>query len=577
MRACAAIALLTLNALVATRPASAQDNYELTADSRPQPGVPEGTLHGPFKWESKIFPGTVREYGIYVPAQYTDDKPACVLVVQDGINRAKGWKLPTVMDNLIHRGEMPVTIGIFVSPGVVPAANDQAQPRFNRSFEYDALGDRYARFLLEEILPKVEEDYNLSHDPNDRAIAGASSGAICAFTVAWERPDQFRRVLSTIGTYVGLRGGDVYPTLIRKYEPKPIRVFLQDGSNDLNIYAGDWWTANNSMLSALKFSGYDVHHVWGDGGHNGKHSTAIMPEALRWLWRDYPEPIRAGTPPNRRTDLLIPGEDWELVSEGHRFTEGPAVDADGNLYFTDIPNNCIHKVDADGQVSLFVEDSPGVNGLMFGPDGKLYACQNGRKRIVRYDRNGNEEVVVEDAPCNDLVILHNGTGYYTDPGNKKVWYFNTDGEKRLVDEGIERPNGVIVTTDQTFLIVADTSGRFTYSFQIQPDGSLTHKQEYGWLHIDDRQLQSGADGMTVDTEGRTYVTTRVGLQVLDQPGRVHLILDKPQSAWLSNVVFGGPDLQTLYVTCGDKVYRRRVKATGVVPSRAPLTPPKPRL
>lgn len=556
--------------------ARAEESYELSADSMPQPGVPQGKIVGPIEWKSKIYPGTVREYAVYVPAQYDPEKPACVLVVQDGLRRAEGWKLPTVLANLIHKKEVPVTIGIFISPGVVPAPNENAQPRFNRSFEYDAMGDRYARFLIEEMLPEVGKQYNLSDDPNDRAIAGASSGAICAFTVAWERPDAFRRVLSTIGTFVSLRGGNEYPALVRKFEPKPIRVFLQDGSNDLNLYGGSWWIANQQMLSALQFSGYDVKHVWGEGGHNGKHSTAIMPDALRWLWRDYPEPIRPGIAPNRRTDLVIPGEEWQLVSEGHKFTEGPAVNAEGEVFFTDIPNGRIHRVDASGKVSVFADHSPGVNGLMFGPDGKLYACQNGNKRIVRYDENGNAETFVEDAPSNDIVTLPFGS-YYTDPTNKKVWFIDKSGKRKLVDEGIEFPNGIVTSPDQTLLLVSDTRGRFTYSYQIQPDGSLAHKQRYGHVHVPDDRRDSGADGMTVDTEGRVYVTTRMGLQVFDQLGRCHLILAKPQRAWLSNVVFAGPDFDTLYVTCGDKVFRRKVKATGVVTWQPPVTAPRPRL
>ncbi|MCA9080907.1 MAG: gluconolactonase, partial [Planctomycetaceae bacterium] len=354
--------------------AQGANEYPLTEDSKPQAGVPQGEVKGPFTWHSKIYPGTVREYHLYIPAQYDAAKPHCVFVLQDGIGRAKGWHIPTVLDNLIHKGEVPPQIGIFVNHGQVPAGNEVAQPRFNRSYEYDALGDRYAQFLLEEILPEVAKDYNLSTDPNDRAIGGASSGAICAFNVAWERPNEFRRVYSTIGTYVGLRGADVFPILIRKYENKPIRVFLQDGSNDLNIYAGDWFLANQSMLSALQYSGYDVAHAWGDGGHDGKQSAAITPDALRFLWKDYPAPITPGHPPKRRVDLLIPGESWQLVAEGFKFTEGPAVNAQGDLYFTDIPNGRIHKLEADGSVSVFAEDSPGVNGLQFGPDGKLYAC-----------------------------------------------------------------------------------------------------------------------------------------------------------------------------------------------------------
>ncbi|MEO6724940.1 MAG: alpha/beta hydrolase-fold protein, partial [Blastocatellia bacterium] len=244
-----------------------QENYPVHPDSQVQPDVPKGEVMK-FTFEnSKIFPGTWREYWVYVPAQYTPDKPACVYVNQDGIQ----WGAPVVFDNLIHKKEMPVTIGVFVMHGKVRAVNaDAALDRFNRSYEYDGLGDSYARFILEEILPDVETKktadgraIRLSKSGNDRAIGGSSSGAIAAFTAAWERPDAFSRVFSTIGTYVGLRGGQNYSTVIRKYEPKPIRVFLQDGSNDQNIYGGDWWMANQAMERSLVFSGYEVSHVWG--------------------------------------------------------------------------------------------------------------------------------------------------------------------------------------------------------------------------------------------------------------------------------------------------------------------------
>src|SRR5687768_14014857 len=192
---------------------------------------------------------------------------------------------------------MPVVIGVFIAPGRVKALDAKTGlDRFNRSFEYDGLGDNYARFLLEELLPEVEtlktadgRAIKLSKEGNDRCIAGSSSGAIAAFTAAWERPDAFRRVFSAIGTYVGLRGGHVYPTLIRKVEPKPIRIFLQDGENDNNIYGGDWWMANQEMQRSLGFAGYEVKHQWGRGGHNAQDATKLFPDAVRWLWQGWPE------------------------------------------------------------------------------------------------------------------------------------------------------------------------------------------------------------------------------------------------------------------------------------------------
>ncbi|MEY4566109.1 MAG: Gluconolactonase precursor [Planctomycetota bacterium] len=568
--------LLLLLCLISSGLVWGQESYPDHPDSLPKEGVPKGEVRGPFPFESKIFPGTKRSYWVYVPAQYKPEKPACLFVTQDGLGMANSWRLPTVMDNLIHSGEMPVTIGLFIDHGIVPAPNENAQPRFNRSYEYDSLGDRYARFLIEEMIPEVKKSYSISDDPSDRAIGGASSGAICAFTVAWERPDQFRRVLSTIGTYVGLRGGDVYPTLIRKYESKPIRVFLQDGNKDLNIYAGDWWTANLDMLSSLKFAGYEVEHVWGEGGHNGKHGAAIMPDALRWLWKGWPAKVEVQTGTKRQLDLTIPGEGWKLVSEGHRFTEGPSVNAAGEVFFSDGGQGKIFKVGLDGKVSVFVENSQGINGLMFGPDGKLYGCQSGKKMIVRFDASGKEEKVCENTTCNDICVMRNGL-YYTDPDNKKIWFSDFNGQRKVVDEGIAYSNGLAASPDQTLLNVADTKGKFLYSFQIQPDGGLAYKQTYGYLHQPDDATDSGADGLAMDKEGRLYVATRMGVQVMDQLGRCNIILEKPQPGWLANVEFGGPEMNVLYATAGDKVFSRKLNTRGVVPWQDPVKPPKPGL
>ena len=572
--------LILLMVFLTVLPLRASDDYTLGADSQSQEGVPRGEVTQ-YAWTSKIFPGTVRDYWVYVPKQYDPAKPACVMVFQDGggyVNEKGSWRVPIVFDNLIHKKEMPVTVGIFINPGVVPATSDNALPRFDRSFEYDGLGDQYARFLLEEMLPEVGKKYNLAKDGNSRAIAGASSGAICAFTVAWERPEEFSRVFSTIGTYVGLRGGNNYPTLIRQTEPKPIRVFLQDGSNDINGYGGNWFLANQEMLSALQFAGYDVKHEWGDGGHTNKHGGAILPDALRWLWRDYAAPIRPANPSQQPVmNVLLPGEGWQVIGQGYKFTEGPAANSQGEVFFTDIPANRIHKIGLDGKVTVFKENAGGANGLMFGPDGRLYACQNGKKRIVAYDTDGKESVIAEEIESNDLAVTHQGEIYVTDPAGKQVWFINAKGEKRVVDSGMARPNGVVLSPDQTLLFVADTAGQFVYSFQIRPDGSLTHKQPYFRLHLADGATQSGADGMTVDSQGNVYVSTQLGLQFCDPAGRVNGIITKPQRAWLSNAVFGGPQLDELYVTCNDKVYKRKTRAKGVLSSQAPFKPPGPRL
>jgi enterochelin esterase-like enzyme len=284
--------ILAASLLAIAAPLRAADDYKHGADSERREGVPQGKVEK-YHWKSQVFPGTERDYWVYVPAQYQADKPACVMVFQDGeayVKEQGDFRTPIVFDNLIHKAEMPVTIGIFINPGVIPAAKPGEGPRKNRSFEYDTLSDQYARFLLEEILPEVGKQYRITTDPEGRAICGISSGGICAFTVAWERPDAFRKVLSHVGSFTNIRGGHVYPALIRKTEPKPIKVFLQDGSGDLDNLHGNWPLANQEMAAALKFAKYDYQFVYGDGGHNGKHGGAILPDSLRWLWKDYHAP-----------------------------------------------------------------------------------------------------------------------------------------------------------------------------------------------------------------------------------------------------------------------------------------------
>ncbi len=280
--------LLPLIALATA--AFAADDYKLGPESQPQPDIPKGEVTKRTFSASSVYPGTVRDYWVYVPKQYDPAKPANLMVFQDGGNYQKPdgqFRVPIVFDNLIAKGEMPVTIGVFVNPGTIPANEAGAKARSNRSFEYDSLGDTYARFLIDELLPEATKGLNINPDPNAWAIGGISSGAICAFTVAWERPDKFRKVMSHIGSFTNIRGGHVYPGLIRKTkrQPKPLRVFLQEGSNDLNNLHGNWPLANQDMAAALKFAGYDYQFVMGDGGHSGKHGGAILPETLRWLWR----------------------------------------------------------------------------------------------------------------------------------------------------------------------------------------------------------------------------------------------------------------------------------------------------
>lgn len=267
-----------------------------TKDSQRQEGVPVGKVMR-HEYRSKIFEGTLRQYYLYIPNQYKASEPAAVMVFQDGhayVDETGQGRATIALDNLIHRGEIPVTIGIFVNPGIFDKKIEGRQDwstgkknrTSNRSLEYDSLNDTYARMLETELLPEVTKKFNLTTNPDQRVICGASSGGICAFTVAWQRPDLFRKVISHIGSFTNIRGGHAYPALIRKQDKRPIRVWLQDGRKDLDNAHGNWWLSNQQMAKALAFAKYDYKFVATDGGHSIQEGGQLLPEALRWIWRE---------------------------------------------------------------------------------------------------------------------------------------------------------------------------------------------------------------------------------------------------------------------------------------------------
>jgi len=310
---------LSLTTLIFAAPTD--DVYLLGPDAQVHANVPHGKILGPLTLASAVFTNTTRHYWIYVPAQYQPANAACLMIFQDGhafLNTNGDYRVPNVFDNLIYRREMPVTIGVFINPGHTPDQQESSSTNWGdgingRATEYNELNDNYAKLIVNELLPALEKDFNLSKNPDDRAIGGASSGAICAFTVAWRRPDQFHKVLSTIGSFTNIRGGHVYPDLIRQSERKPIRIFLQDGLNDnrgtrrgTKTYdpTWDWHAQNLKMAAALTEKGYDVNYCWGIGTHSNKQGGAMLPEMLRWLWRDYPRPDDPHDDTNRK--LFVP-------------------------------------------------------------------------------------------------------------------------------------------------------------------------------------------------------------------------------------------------------------------------------
>ena len=501
------------------------------------------------------------------------------MVFQDGHayeDEKGGQRVPIVFDNLIQRGEMPVTIAIFLNPGHRGDFPKDKWGANNRSFEYDSLGDQYTRFICDEILPHFAKEYNLTTDPNLRAICGMSSGAICAFTVAWERPDMFRKVLSQIGSFTNIRGGDAYPGLIRKTERKPIRVFLQDGSNDLNNVHGDWPLANQQMASALRFSGYDVRFELGDGGHNGKHGGAILPDALRWLWRPEMEPPMPLTKDNLAGDealskIMPPAGGWELVGEGYGFTDAACGDAEGNFYFSDMPNTTIWRVPVNGPPEKWLEHGPKISGLKFGPDGRLYAAaqsaEGAKPRIIAIDPATKAvSELANDVKPNDLVVTKAGWIYYTDTGAGQVLMFPISAKglaPRPAAGGIKGPNGISLSPDQKYLTVSEYGGTNVWHYYIGDDGRLVSGERYMTLRAPVGKPASGGDGMTTDAEGRYYVTSYAGIQMFDKGGRMGGVIAPPNSKSCVSVAFGGAGKEWLYVCNSQQVWRRHLLTHGL--------------
>ena len=557
----------------------AVDDYKLGPDSQRHDGVPQGKVTA-FMWtNSTVFPGTFREGWVYVPAQYDGSKPAAVMIFQDGhaySDEKGGPRVPVVFDNLIARGEMPVTIGIFLNPGHKGEIPKDKWGASNRSFEYDSLGNQYSRFLCDEILPYFAKQYNLTTDPEMRAVCGMSSGAICAFTVAWERPDMFRKVLSQIGSFTNIRGGHAYPALIRKTERKPIRVFLQDGSNDLNNLHGDWPLANQEMSSALRFSGYDVRFEFGDGGHNGKHGGSILPDSLRWLWRPVTPPPNPETKGNLGGDealskVLPNAGTWELVGENYGFTDAACGDANGNFYFSDLPNAVVWRVPVDGPPEKWLETGPKISGLKIGPDGKFYAVtqpsDKDKPKVISIDPQTKAIIeIANDVKPNDLAVSKAGWIYFTDTGAGEVQMVPITakgfGRPRPAAGGIKAPNGIALSPENDFLAVSEYRGTNVWHYYVRDDGTVMGGERYMTLRTPVGKTDSGGDGMTTDAEGRYYVTSHEGIQMFDRTGRMGGVIAAPNSNGCVSVAFAGPKREWLYVCNAKQVWRRKTLTHG---------------
>jgi gluconolactonase len=587
----ATLLLLMLPLLVLAEP-----EFSLTEDSKPHPEVSKGELikDNYTAKEGSVFPGTQREYQIYLPVGFDKTKPAAFMVFQDGVI----YNAPVVFDNLIAKKELPPLVGIFIKPGVVPAANDNALPRFNRSYEYDSVTDTYAKFLIDELLPAVEQKHGLklSTDPNDAAISGNSSGGIAAFMVAWHRPDRFRRVFTGVGTYVGIHGADQLPVLIRKMEPKPLKVFLQSGTGDNNLYCGDWWMANQMMERSLTWAGYDVNHAWGEGGHNQKHASQIFPEVLRWLWKGWPEAKEVKANPQGDSKWLgygvvKEGAEWELIykalgwqnimsSEGQNYHESfvqvcsdmsGAVYANGPINFPPVLLRIADKTTKHKLNEAF-DNICAVKG-----ESAWFLTQDktGKRLLNRSSEIPYPILFMQSAIEDDVIVSDKGLVLMS--GRKTLDTFMLkEGEPKLW-RYLRQPNGpqwppdakaMCLSPDQTQLYLSSTMNPDVWCIQIDEQNELDKAQSFYAL---DGNVE--ADGLCVDTEGRLYVSTSLGIQVCDQAGRVNFIIPTPQQP--HDLCFGGKDLSELFIACGDKIYKRPMKVRGIVSGQMPPIKPAP--
>lgn len=573
---------------------AAEPEFPLTADSKPQPGIPQGMMikDSYTAMEGSVFPGTQREYQIYLPADHDKAKPAAFMVFQDGVI----YQAPVVFDNLIAKKDIPPLVGLFIKPGVVPAANDNALPRFNRSYEYDSITSTYSQFLIEEFLPAIEAKHGLklSTDPNHAAISGNSSGGICAFMTAWHRPDRFRRVFTGVGTYVGIHGADQLPVLVRKFEPKPLRIFLQSGTGDNNLYCGDWWMANQMMERSLTWAGYDVNHAWGEGGHNQNHASQIFPDVLRWLWRDWQTNIEVKANPKGESkwkgyEVVGDGE-WLKVPLTEPLSEGLQLEADstGKVLLLELApqESPFGPVDAEAETrfSSITPEGSFQSGEFSGRIGAVAFTQFGPQTLSMDDVNQfkpqkldsikDDLLLVQGRYATDVAVTETGHTFILANGmlTRQPLVEPSDEMKGDFEQGM---SCITLSPDQSLLYAGHSTLNLIWSIKLGQNGLLSEKQPFHLVEGDLRGI-GGVSDLCVDQSGWLYVATEKGIQVCDQAGRVNFIIPTPKPA--SDLCFGGKDLSELFIACGDSIYKRPTKAKGVVSGQqAPIKPAPPKL
>ncbi|HVW11260.1 MAG TPA: alpha/beta hydrolase-fold protein [Bryobacteraceae bacterium] len=573
--------------------------YTQGPDSMPHPDTPKGTVTRFVLPPGKFYPGVPHNCQVYVPAQYDASKPTPFMIFLDGGGSANvngnGVKAPVVFDNLIAKKDIPPMIAIFIDPGILPAVDPAAQRRFERIYEYDSINGRFGQFLIDELIPEVAKKYNLSMNPDDHAIQGASTGAVGAFMAAWNHPDYFHRVMSFIGTFVAMKGADTMLAVVRKSEPKPIRIIMQDGRNDHlqpdqpfgTFFAGSWPINNEVLYEDLRFAGYDVKYELGESGHDGRQTSVIFPDMMRWLWRDYGKPITAQLPagygkpgwdPRAQVFSTISiDKPWEQVGTAYKSAVSPAPDQQGNVYFADLASNVIYKSDAEGKVAVFKNNTAGARALHVGADGRLYASQPAQRRVVSWSPTGDMKVLAQNVTADDLAPTAKGAVYYVDSAHKTVGLIDAAGKSRVVFEGTEMllPATLTLSPDQAMIAVGDAQNKFSWSLQIAADGSLINGEPFYRVDMPDISPYSGVSSITMDAEGQVFFATAVGIQLCEANGRAAAILSKPELGTVTGIAFGGKDLNWIYATEDGKLFRRPSLRKGIaawVVSKPPNPP-----
>ena len=500
--------------------------------------------------ESPRYPGTEREILVYVPKQYRDTAPACLLVCMDGIL----YDATTVLDNLIASGEMPVTIGVFINPGVV-YDEDRNVVRYNRCKEFDSIDDTWALFIEQEVLPQVRalktkdgQSINISTDPNDCAITGASSGGIAAFTAAWNRPDMFSRVYTTVGTFVAMRGGHEYPAVVRKTEPKPLRIYMQDGWYDVwNPIFGEWFEYNLLMESAFNFAGYEAFHVWNRGNHSIKYGTLAFPDAMRWLWKGYPARVNKGTSNNGMLQAILdPACDWIALPLSNTIDGDLYPAADGKVVFAS--GNQVCQLDSEGQLQVL---SPLKSGERLVGEGLSLRSTTLYKNGLKVAEGLRACQAVQELADGKYVALCH-------PSVKST------SKITILSQGTR---ALAMAPDYRFCVSAQENTHHLISTIMDKRGNMLYSEPFYFLHDLSNGTLATAGNMAFDTQGNLYVATPMGVQVADHNGRVRAILSLP-AGQVHSLAFSG---NYLYVRCGDKMYVRQMKATGHNPKQGAMS------